>query len=193
MQPDPPVRMNPADIRIETERLLLRPPVRSDFDAWAALAADAENMRHLGGVKSRPEAWRHFAFAVGSWHLQGFGPFSLIEKTSGTWVGRVGALHPEGWPGTEVGWTLAREFWGRGFAIEAATAVIDWAFAHIGWTEVIHCISSDNLPSIALAMKLGSRKLRTAVMPAPYEGIVVDIWGQSRDEWRARHNNGSSA
>jgi RimJ/RimL family protein N-acetyltransferase len=181
--------MNPADIRIETARLLLRPPVLSDFDAWAQLAADEENMRHLGGVKPRPVAWRHFAFTVGSWHLQGFGAFSVIEKASGSWVGRVGALQPEGWPGTEVGWTLARAFWGRGFAIEAATVVIDWAFANLGWSDVIHCIGAENLASVAVATKLGSRKLRTATMPAPYEGIVVDIWGQSREEWRARRND----
>ena len=184
--------MNPTDIQLETARLLLRPPVRADFDAWAQVATDAENMRHLGGVKSRPEAWRHFAFTVGSWHLQGFGVFSLIEKATGAWVGRVGALQPEGWPGTEVGWTLAREFWGRGYAFEAATAAIDWTFARIGWTDVIHCISADNLPSIALATKLGSRKLGTATLPAPYEGLEVDVWGQSRGEWLARRNHGSS-
>jgi len=178
--------MNPADIRIETTRLLMRPPIRADFDAWAAIATDAENMRHLGGVQQRPAAWRHFAFAVGSWHLQGFGAFSLIEKATGRWVGRCGPLYPEGWPGTEVGYTLAREFWGRGFALEAATAAIDWAFANLDWSEVIHCISADNLASIAVATKLGSRKLRTARMPAPYEGVEVDIWGQTRAEWQSR-------
>jgi len=184
--------MNPSDIRIETGRLLLRPPLRDDFDAWAALAADAQNMRHLGGVQPRSMAWRHFAFAVGSWHLQGFGAFSLIEKASGRWAGRCGPLQPEGWPGTEVGWTLAREFWGRGYAVEAATAAIDWAFGNLAWSEVIHCISADNQPSVAVATKVGSRKLRTATMPAPYEGIEVDIWGQSREEWRARRNDRST-
>jgi RimJ/RimL family protein N-acetyltransferase len=184
--------MNPAAIRIETERLLLRPPVLEDFDAWAALAADEENMRHLGGVQPRPIAWRHFAFSVGSWHLQGFSGFSVIEKADGHWVGRVGPLQPEGWPGTEVGWTLARAFWGKGYAVEAATVAIDWAFDHLPWYEVIHCIGADNRQSVSVATKLGSRKLRTATMPAPYEGLVVDIWGQTREEWRARRNRGSS-
>jgi RimJ/RimL family protein N-acetyltransferase len=178
--------MNPASIRLETDRLLLRPPAMQDFDAWAALATDEETMRHLGGVQPRAIAWRNFAFAVGSWHLQGFCGFTVIEKSSGDWVGRVGPLQPEGWPGTEVGWTLARAFWGKGYAVEAATAAIDWAFDQLGWTEVIHCIGADNLASIAVATKLGSRKLRTAPLPPPYEKIVVDLWGQSREEWRAR-------
>jgi RimJ/RimL family protein N-acetyltransferase len=181
--------MDPTTIRLETERLLLRPPAIEDFDAWARLAADEETMRHLGGVQPRTVAWRNFAFTVGSWHLQGYCGFSVIEKASGNLVGRVGPLQPEGWPGTEVGWTLASAFWGRGYAIEAATAAIDWAFDHLRWSEVIHCIGADNAASIAVATKLGSRKLRTVQMPAPYEKMTVDIWGQSRDDWRATRND----
>ena len=181
--------MDLRTIRLETDRLLLRPPAAQDFDAWARLAADEETMRHLGGVQPRTVAWRNFAFAVGSWHLQGFCGFSVVEKASGDWVGRVGPLRPEGWPGTEVGWALARAFWGRGYAFEAATAAIDWAFDHLRWSEVIHCINDGNQASVALATKLGSRKLRTATMPAPYEGVVIDVWGQSRDEWHARRRN----
>ena len=175
-----------SSIWIETERLLLRPPVRDDFEPWAALAEDAETMRHLGGVQARPVAWRHFAFTVGSWHLQGFSGFSVIERASGNWIGRVGPLQPEGWPGTEVGWTLARRFWGRGYAVEAATAVIDWVCANLRWHEIIHCIGPENRSSIAVATKLGSAPLRTAQLPAPYEGMTVDIWGQSREAWLAR-------
>ena len=178
--------MDPTAIRLETDRLVLRPPVLKDFDAWARLALDEEVMRHLGGVQPRAIAWRNFAFTVGSWHLQGFCGFSVIDKASGEWAGRVGPLQPEGWPGSEVGWTLARQFWGRGYALEAATVAIDWAFVHLGWSEVIHCISSDNAASIAVATKLGSCRLRTATMPAPYEGLVIDVWGQSREEWLSR-------
>jgi RimJ/RimL family protein N-acetyltransferase len=179
-------------IRLETERLVLRPPVLADFDAWARLSADQENMRHLGGVQSRPVAWRGFAFAVGSWHLQGFFAFSVIEKASGAWIGRVGPLQPEGWPGTEIGWTLWREYWGRGYAVEAAAATIDWAFGQLGWSEIIHCIEASHTASIAVATKLGSRKLRQSQMPPPYETVTVDIWGQSREEWQARRGNRST-
>ncbi len=76
---------------------------------------------------------------------------------------------------------------GQGFAAEGATAAIDWAFDHLGWDHVIHCIDKANAPSIALAERLGSRVERENVpLPAPYDEILVDIYGQSRAAWRSR-------
>jgi RimJ/RimL family protein N-acetyltransferase len=117
--------------------------------------------------------------------MQGFSFFTVVEKATGQWVGRVGPWQPEGWPGTEVGWSLGGAFHGKGYATEAATAAIDWAFDHLGWTEVIHCIDPANLASQAVAARLGSTILRQDMMPPPIE-ISIDIWGQSRDQWRAR-------
>ena len=97
---------------------------------------------------------------VGAWQVQGFGMFSLIEKATGRWVGRVGPWFPEEWPGTEIGWTLAREAWGRGYATEAATVATDWAFDHLGWTDVIHSIAPDNVASQRVAEKAGFTKAR---------------------------------
>ncbi|HWA63655.1 MAG TPA: GNAT family N-acetyltransferase [Caulobacteraceae bacterium] len=171
---------------LETERLILRPTRAEDFDAWAAFMADEEVMRFLGGVQAKPAAWRGMATMAGSWALQGFGMFSVIEKSSGRWVGRLGPWRPWGWPGTEVGWGLARETWGKGYATEGAAAAMDWAFDHLGWTEVIHCIEPANTPSQRVAQRLGSTVLRTQPLPAPFDHIVVDVWGQSREQWRAR-------
>lgn len=177
---------------LETPRLLLRPLELADFDAWAELSADAETMRFLGGVQPRSVAWRSFLFVAGGWSLQGFAPFSVIEKSSGRWIGRVGPLYPEGWPGTEIGWTLARHAWGRGYASEAATVAADWAFDTLGWDEIIHCIDDDHVASQAVARKLGSRPLRNACMPPPYEEHEVVIWGQSRDEWFSRRTGAAA-
>ena len=66
--------------------------------------------------------------------------FSVIEKSTGRWVGRLAPWTPDGWPGTEVGWGIARDRCGLGYATEAATAAIDWAFDALGWSEVIHVI-----------------------------------------------------
>ena len=123
---------------------------------------------------------------AGSWSLLGFGMFSVIERDSGRWVGRVGPLHPDGWPGDEVGWGMAREAWGRGYASEAAAAAVEWAFEVLGWTEVIHCIDAGNTASERVAERLGSRPLRTGMLPPPYDGEPLTIWGQSREEWRSR-------
>jgi RimJ/RimL family protein N-acetyltransferase len=170
---------------LETERLILRAPEPQDFEPWAAFCADPEAARFLGGVQDRVGAWRIMSTMAGGWMSRGFSMFSVIEKSTGKWVGRLGPWRPEGWPGTEVGWGLSRDAWGKGYATEGATAAINWAFDHLGWDEVIHTIEPANTPSQAVARRLGSRILRQAMLPAPIHA-PVDCWGQSRAEWQAR-------
>jgi RimJ/RimL family protein N-acetyltransferase len=171
---------------LETDRLILRPPVAQDLDGFAELVADEEAARFIGGVQSRAMAWRNLCVMAGSWATQGFAMFSVIEKGSGLWVGRIGPWRPEGWPGTEVGWGLLRSAWGRGYAVEAAAVAIDWAFDTLGWTEVIHCIAPQNLNSAGVARRLGSTNLRPGRLPPPYEASEIDLWGQTREQWRGR-------
>ncbi len=111
--------------------------------------------------------------------------FSVIEKETGRWVGRLGPWRPDGWPGTEVGWGLAREAWGKGYAVEGSAAAIDWAFDTLGWTEVVHAIAPANERSRAVAMRLGSTVRGDDVLPDPLN-IPVEIWAQTRDQWRSR-------
>jgi RimJ/RimL family protein N-acetyltransferase len=172
-------------IVLETPRLFLRPPVQADLDGFAAFNADERVTRFLGGVQPRSVAWRGMATLAGSWSLMGFAMFSVIERSSGQWIGRVGPWYPEGWPGTEVGWGLLASAWGKGYATEAAAACIDWAFDNLGWSEVIHTIAADNAPSKAVAARLGSHYLRQGVLPDPIS-MELEVWGQSRDAWRAR-------
>jgi RimJ/RimL family protein N-acetyltransferase len=178
--------MPTADIRIETERLILRPPRMEDFDAYAAKMADAEAARYIGGQQPRAVAWRGFLASAGAWMIQGFSMFSVIEKASGRWIGRLGPWYPEGWPGTEVGWGLARHAWGKGYAYEGAVAAIDWAFEHLGWSEVIHSIDLANHASQKLAPRLGSSCRGPGRLPAPYEDSPIEIWGQTREQWLGR-------
>jgi RimJ/RimL family protein N-acetyltransferase len=112
--------------------------------------------------------------------------FSVIEKASGRWIGRVGPWQPYGWPGPEVGWGLHPDAWGKGYALEAAAAAMDYAFDVLGWTEVVHCINPENTRSAALARRLGSTIQGQATMPPPLQHEVVDLWGQTREAWRAR-------
>jgi RimJ/RimL family protein N-acetyltransferase len=112
--------------------------------------------------------------------------FSVIEKSSGRWIGRVGPWQPGGWPGPEVGWGIARDVWGKGYALEAATAAMDFAVDELGWTDIIHTINPDNLASQKLAARLGSVNRGPGRMPAPFEAEPVDVWGQTAAEWKAR-------
>jgi RimJ/RimL family protein N-acetyltransferase len=171
---------------IETARLVLRPPAMADFERWCELMADPEAARHVGGVQPAAMVWRSMMGMAGAWALTGVSMFSVIERDSGRWVGRIGPWQPHGWPGTEIGWSLHRDAWGRGYATEAAAACMDYAFDVLGWDEVIHCIAPDNLPSQRVAQRLGARLRGPARMPAPYQDVAVEIWGQTRDEWRTR-------
>jgi RimJ/RimL family protein N-acetyltransferase len=171
---------------LETARLILRLPQASDFAGYAEMLGDAQAARYIGGHMPRAAAWRRFLQMPGAWMVQGFGMFSVADKHSGEWLGQAGPWQPENWPGTEVGWSFRRAAWGQGYAHEAAVAAIDWAFDVLGWDEVIHCIDPANQRSRALAERLGSRLLRQAHLPPPYEQDVVDVWGQSREQWRAR-------
>ncbi len=176
---------------LTTERLILRPPTQADFEGFAAMAENAETMRFIGGKAMRDAAWRGMATLAGSWSLLGFSMFSVIEKQSGRWIGRLGPWQPGGaeggWPGTEVGWGLIADAQGKGYAAEGATAAMDWAFDHLGWDHIIHCIDEANAPSIALALRLGSKLERRDVsLPAPFDMHKVDIYGQTKAEWKAR-------
>jgi RimJ/RimL family protein N-acetyltransferase len=175
---------------IETARLVLRHPAAEDFDAFAAFSADEEATRYLGGAANRPQAWRAWSMLAGAWHIRGYSMFSVIEKATGRWVGRVGPWMPEGWPGTEVGWGIAPEAQGKGYGKEAALAAIDYAFEQLGFETLIHCIEPANAPSIALAHSVGSALLRTAVPAPPPFTVHWDIYGQTRAQWQARAARG---
>lgn len=180
--------MQIPDIHIETERLILRPPRAEDFDPWAALMADERSARFIGNVQSRHMAWRTFLTMVGAWAIQGSGMFSVIEKSSGRWIGRLGPWQPDGWPGPEVGWGLLPDAWGKGYATEGAARAMDYVFDALDWSEVIHTIDPANVPSQRVAQRLGSRRLRSARLPPPLDDEPIDVWGQTRQEWLARRD-----
>lgn len=171
---------------LQTERLTLRPLAMEDFPRWAEMMADPVASKFLGGVQPASTAWRGFMSMAGAWSLTGVSMFSLIERDTGLWLGRIGPWTPHGWPGTEVGWGLHPDAQGKGYGVEAATATLDYAFDVLGWTDVIHCIDPDNTPSQRLAERLGSYNQGPTRMPAPFQDLPVDKWGQSRAEWRAR-------
>lgn len=170
---------------LETARLILRPPAAEEFDDFCAFMADEEVARYIGGTSTPPMVWRGLATIIGSWTLNGYSFFSVIEKETGEWLGRIGPWMPQGWPGTEVGWGLKRAAWGKGYAMEAAVACMDFAVDELGWTEIIHTILPENTPSIRLAERMGARKSKTVRLPEPLQHYVCDIYSQSADNWRA--------
>jgi RimJ/RimL family protein N-acetyltransferase len=145
---------------LETERLRLRAFRDDDLDAFAAIYADAEVMRFIGDGKpaDRVGTWRTMCLLLGHWQLRGYGIWAAEEKETGALVGRIGLWNPEGWPGLEVGWLLARSYWGRGLATEGGRRALSWAFDTLGADHVISLIRPDNAASIRVAEKLGERR-----------------------------------
>ncbi len=167
---------------IETDRLILREiDPEHDFEGWAEVCADAQTMRYIGGdVLSRPQAWRNMATVMGHWQIRGYGFFSLIEKSTGKWVGRAGPWNPGGWPQPEVGWTIHPAHTRKGYGAEAGRASIDYAFDVLGWDEVAHVIADGNVASMALAEKLGSKRQKEIdEIPGVFEGKAYS-YGQGK-------------
>lgn len=169
--------------QLETDRLLLRPFRDTDIDAYAAMCADPEVMRYVGdrGPLCRDDAWRQMAMLVGHWHLRGFGMWAVEERATQTFIGRVGLHFPDGWPDREVAWALARPYWGKGYALEAARAVLAQAFGLLQWPRAVSLIDPANRPSIRLAERLGERFDREVEV----RGYRVCLYSIERDTWRA--------
>src|SRR6185437_13890573 len=98
-----------------------------DLDEYAPIVADPEVSHYLGAVVDRVTAWRQIAIFIGHRELRGWTSSAVIERATGRLIGRGGLWQPEGWPGLEVGWILARSVWGRGYATELGRAVRDHA------------------------------------------------------------------
>ncbi|NYZ64187.1 GNAT family N-acetyltransferase [Luteimonas deserti] len=171
---------------LTTARLTLRVPRIEDFERYAEVIGDPVAARHIGGHLPRAGAWRRFLQMPGAWLVQGFAMFSVIDTATGRWLGQSGPWRPEGWPGNEIGFVFHPDAWGRGYAREATAAAMDWAFDHLGWDAVIHCIEPGNVASQRLAQRLGSINTGPGRLPPPSDGVAVDIWRQSAAQWRAR-------
>ena len=170
---------------IETKRLILRRWRADDIAPNTVMLSDPGTARFITPdrrpVTEELIGWRNAAVIAGHWALHGFGMFVVEEKSSGTYAGRVGPWCPPGWPGFEVGWGIAKEFRGQGYAVEAARAAIDWTFTNLDIDRIIHCINPENLASQGVARRLGA----TIDGQATMSGDVVDLWVTKREQWTA--------
>lgn len=174
----------PDEVILETERLRLRMFRADDFDAYAEICADPEVMRYLGGkALTRPESWRHLAVIVGHWTLRGYGHWAMELRPDGPLIGRVGFFNPEGWPGFELGWTVGRPYWGKGYATEGARAAMEHAFTALGQDHVISVIHPENRASLRVAERLGETFERQTTIPGVDTAVLV--YGIDRGRWTA--------
>lgn len=154
---------------ITTERLSLRPYVRADFDAYAAMMASAR-ADMLGGPYDAGSAWKCFATDASSYALSGYGCFTIWHQD--TRAGFAGVIHPPEFPEPEMGWGLYDGFEGRGFATEAATAILAQIFAQTDRDSFVSYIAPANARSIAVATRIGGKIDPAGVCPAGWGSLV---------------------
>lgn len=144
---------------LRTERLLLRQWRVEDLEPFAALNADPETMRYFPAPPSREEsdalaerARRHIAD-------EGWGLWAVEVAGAASFIGFVGLARPSFeehfTPAVEVGWRLARRYWGRGFATEAGRAALDYGFGELELDEIVSFTSELNEPSWRVMERLG--------------------------------------
>ena len=158
--------------RLTTDRLVLRLPRREDAGGLVAVYSDAETMRFIGDGSTTDLAGTEEAVAkaLERWAANGLGHFAVERREDGRVLGRAGFLvwDSEAWrigvlaelgsrAEVEIGWAIAREHWGRGYATEAAVAARDWALSERGVTRLISLIRPGNDRSVRVAEKLGER------------------------------------
>jgi RimJ/RimL family protein N-acetyltransferase len=146
---------------IRTDRLRIRSWREDDFDAYAAMNADPRVMKFFPGVLSRDESRLRFARGSARLAEHGYG-FWPVEVIGGApFIGMVGLANPDFsahfLPAVEIGWRLAAEHWGRGYATEAARAVVAFGFERLALPEIVSFTTVTNRPSRRVMEKLGMR------------------------------------
>jgi len=156
-------------ILIETEHLLFRPLMLSDLDELAALYADPEVMRFLGGTHSKEEVRHILNRYIREYEIYGHSFLATIQKSDKRFIGQCGLLTQEvdGQPEVELGYVLAPQYWQRGLALEGTQALKDYGLQQLGFPRLISLILPENVASIHIAEKIGMQYERD-----------VDQWGQ---------------
>ena len=153
---------------------MLRGFTAAHVEPYVRMMADPEVTRFLGDGRplDRADAWRQLALLIGHWELRGFGLWAVEERASGRFIGRIGCHEPDGWPGFELGYVLAREAWGRGLAREGATAALEFARRELGRDTIISLIRPANRASIAVAEHFGARRTGSV----EFYGATTDVY-----------------
>lgn len=140
---------------LETERLVLRPYRRDDFEAFASYFASSRSI-YTDGPVSRLTAWDLFTAGAGRWMIAGHGAWTIERKSDAAALGLVSLNTAITLPDPELGWILWDGFEGQGYAFEAAFNARNFAFEILQWPDLISGIHKDNVASIRLAERLSA-------------------------------------
>ncbi len=154
---------------VETERLRLRGRGLDDFAFINRMWSDPDVTKYIGG-KPRPEEenWTKFLRMIGHWPVMGYGYWLVEEKDTGALVGEAGfgefkrEMTPSIKGEPELGYAFAGEAHGKGYATEAAMAVVSWGDTYFGTMRMSCIVDTENVASVRVAEKCGFEKTGTA-------------------------------
>ena len=148
---------------LETSRLRIRSFLPQDLDAYFSIVADADVMKYLGGRLSKEQAERYIERAIKTEQTSGFSRYAVIEKGGGRFVGMCGFAPVKDY--IDLGYRFGKDVWGKGFATEAASAIVALGFEEHGFGEIVGLTHPENIASIGVLEKLGFTYQREEVTP----------------------------
>ncbi|MEP4037010.1 GNAT family N-acetyltransferase [Pseudophaeobacter sp.] len=147
---------------LQTDRLILRPHGVEDFDEVAALWADPQVVKYIGGApNSAEQSWARLLRYIGHWQALGFGYWAVCDRESGEFLGEVGfanyrrEISPPLPEVPEAGWVLATKAHGRGLASEAVGCIHHWADQVQHWPQTVAIFAPEHAASQQVAAKQG--------------------------------------
>jgi RimJ/RimL family protein N-acetyltransferase len=177
---------------LETERLVLRRFVLEDLDDLFALYQDKEIRRHFPeGILSYAQTKEELEwFMNGHPRFPELGLWATIHKETGEFMGRCGLLPwiIEDRQEVEVAYLLGKKFWGKGFASEAASAIVQYAFGHLDLSRLICLIDPENTASVKVAQRIGM-SFEQKVDGIDGDGIPTLIYSISRNHQKSRDSS----
>lgn len=173
-------------ISLRTERLLLRRWRSEDVEAFAAICRDPKVMQFIGSgaTRSLQQAEKSIETFECQWEERGFGLFAVEVLDDNAFIGFTGLSEPsflsEIMPTVEIGWRLAREHWGRGYATEAARAALKFGLEDLGLPDIVSIFQIENEASRNVIRKLGMHFDRRTNDPTCNR--VVEVYRKSAEQ-----------
>jgi ribosomal-protein-alanine N-acetyltransferase len=169
---------------LQTDRLLLRPFSAEDAAGLASVLSDSEAAQFIGGPKSHEEARESAIRMRDAFAQRGWGTLAVVEAAAGTCIGYCGVRPLSCTPVVELAFALERSCWRRGYATEAATAVLDAAFVCLRFESIVGTVYPENVASQRVLAKLGFK----------FERKVFGYWPRdeawlfrvNRNDWKKR-------
>jgi|SRR5690606_14387625 len=170
----------------KTDRLIVRHLSHRDLPSLTEILSDADVMRYsIGGVYDEARTLKFIDWCLACYESHGVGPWALVDKTSSNLIGFCG-VGPEMLGDVEefnLGYRLAKKYWGRGLATEAAQAALKYAFGQKQIDSVVVIIEPDHLASLRVAEKTGFQQFEAR----DFHGRPVRLYRLSRAVWNRLH------